>query len=143
MNILFFKHGLSSNLFRKAHSHISANETTAFLFIHTPHLPNISFENASVLFMLPNLQPALCDLFSGQRYATCYGKYYLGFALDCALPFIHSGIISDYSSALCKISKSYIVQALMSCLSLKMKVSTSLLLVATFMSMLYARPWCY
>ena len=86
------KCGPPSNLFRRAHSCISADETTAFLLTRAPHLPNISIEDASVSFMLPDLRPALCDLFSGRGYATRYGGCRPGFALDCALPFTHINV---------------------------------------------------
>lgn len=73
------------SLFKRAHSHISANETTAFLLTRT-HFPQVSIEDASDWFMLPDLCPALGDWFLGFSYAN---HHRCQSTSDCTLPFTH------------------------------------------------------
>ncbi|KAJ3508336.1 hypothetical protein NLJ89_g5815 [Agrocybe chaxingu] len=76
-------------LFDKAHSHVSMDETTAFLLTRTPHRSKVTIDDAAALYHLPDFRPALVDFYCGQLYEDRRGRRSNS---NYILPFTHINI---------------------------------------------------
>ncbi|KAG1866444.1 hypothetical protein C8R48DRAFT_600483 [Suillus tomentosus] len=74
-----------ASLFTKDRSHISSDDSVAILLTCHPHHPQLSIEEASQLFRIPDLRPALGDLISGRSYLERSGKQFC--RPNCSLSF--------------------------------------------------------
>ncbi|KAF9477723.1 hypothetical protein BDN70DRAFT_810175 [Pholiota conissans] len=79
-----------ASLFSKGHSHISADNTTAFLLTQRPHFSHIPVDEAAELFHLPDFRPALGDFFSLLTYTDRGGQRRS--PANCALTFTHVNV---------------------------------------------------
>jgi hypothetical protein len=76
-----------TSLFNKDRSRISSDDSVAILLTCHPHHPHLSIEEASQLFHIPDLRPALGDLISGRSYLERNGRRVC--RPNCSLSFDH------------------------------------------------------
>lgn len=96
-----------SSLLSRNHSHISADQSTAFHITLRPHQPSLSIDNAAAIFSLPDLHPALGDWCSGLTYLDRNGQCLSAF--DCPLPFTHVNIWHNVHLQQCSAQDSWLL----------------------------------
>ncbi|KAI5982229.1 hypothetical protein EDD15DRAFT_2181328 [Pisolithus albus] len=74
-----------TSIFDRDHSHISSDNSTAFLVTLKPHFPNISVDDTALFLSIKDLRPALGDFFSGRSYLSRNGRRLS--SPHCHLPF--------------------------------------------------------
>ncbi|KAG1802822.1 uncharacterized protein HD556DRAFT_1489651 [Suillus plorans] len=83
-----------TSLFIKDRSHISSDDSVAILLACRPHYPNLSIEEASQLFRIPDLRSALGDLISGRSYLERNGRRVC--RPNCSLSFDHLRVWQNF-----------------------------------------------
>jgi hypothetical protein len=77
----------TTSLFTNNRTRFSSDDTVAILLTCRPHFPRLSIEEASQLFRIPDLCPALGDLISGRSYLERNGRRIC--RPNCSLSFHH------------------------------------------------------
>jgi hypothetical protein len=85
----------SVSLFSKTRSHLSDDNTTAFLVTGQPHIRNVLVDDATVQFRLPDLRGALGDFFV-LNLAHAARRGHRRSQPNCLLPFSHVNIWTNF-----------------------------------------------
>jgi hypothetical protein len=95
------------SLFTKDRSRISSDDSVAILLTIRPHHPHLSIEEASQLFRIPDLRPALGDLISGRSYLERNGRRFC--CPNCSLSFDRLRVWLNFRMQRCSTQDSRVV----------------------------------